>query len=86
MGIFNKDKETVNLYKRENKKLRKELAKTMNELNAIHSLKTDYEELIAQVKNQQNHYKKLNEQYEDLIKTCKGQLQDIREISLQDDE
>lgn len=86
MGIFNRDKETVNLYKWENKKLRKELAKTMNELNAVHSLKSDYQELIEQVKKQQDHYKELNEQYEDLIKTCKGQLQDISEISLQDDE
>lgn len=77
MSIFNRDKETVNFYKRENRKLRKELANTMNELKAIQSLKDDYQELIAQVKEQQDRYKKLNEQYEDLIKTCKGQLNEI---------
>lgn len=77
MSIFNRDKETVNFYKRENRKLRKELANTMNELKAIQSLKDDYQELIAQVKEQQDRYKKLNEQYEDLIETCKGQLNEI---------
>lgn len=80
MSIFNRDKETVNFYKRENKKLRKELANAMNELNAIHSLKSDYQELITQVRTQQDHYKKLNKQYEDLIKICKEQLSEISTI------
>lgn len=81
MSIFNNDKETVLLYKRENKKLRKDLSRAMNELNAIRALKDDYQELISQVRNQQEHYKKLNEQYEDLIKSCKEQLNEITNIS-----
>lgn len=81
MSIFNSDKETVLLYKRENKKLRKDLSRAMNELNAIRALKDDYQELISQVRNQQEHYKKLNEQYEDLIKSCKEQINEITNIS-----
>lgn len=81
MSIFNNDKETVLLYKRENKKLRKDLSRAMNELNAIRALKDDYQELISQVRNQQEHYKKLNEQYEDLIKSCKEQINEITNIS-----
>lgn len=81
MSIFNNDKETVLLYKRENRKLRKDLSRAMNELNAIRALKDDYQQLISQVRNQQEHYKKLNEQYEDLIKSCKEQINEITNIS-----
>lgn len=63
------------------KKLRKDLSRAMNELNAIRALKDDYQELISQVRNQQEHYKKLNAQYEDLIKSCKEQINEITDIS-----
>lgn len=77
MSIFNRDKETVNLYKRENKKLRKELAHTKAELDAVYDFKDKYQELIAQVKEQQKHYESLNVRYEKLIEDCKKQLEQI---------
>lgn len=77
MNIFNKDKETVNLYKRENKKLRKELAQAKAELDAVYDFKNKYQELITQVKKQQEHYEKLNTRYENLIADCKAQLDQI---------
>lgn len=81
MNLLNRDKETVSLYKRENRKLRKELADSIRELNAVRALKDDYQQLISQVKKQQTHYIKLNEEYEDLIKSCKEQLNEITKIS-----
>lgn len=81
MNLLNRDKETVSLYKRENRKLRKELADSIRELNAVRALKDDYQQLISQVKKQQAYYIKLNEEYEDLIKSCKEQLNEITKIS-----
>lgn len=81
MNLLNRDKETVSLYKRENRKLRKELADSIRELNAVRALKDDYQQLISQVKKQQAHYIKLNEEYEDLIKSCKEQLNEMTKIS-----
>lgn len=77
MSIFNKDKETVNLYKRENKKLRKDLAQAKAELDAIYDFKNKYQELITQVKEQQKHYENLNSRYENLIADCQAQLDQI---------
>lgn len=81
MNLLNRDKETVSLYKRENRKLRKELADSIRELNAVRALKDDYQQLISQVKKQQAHYIKLNKEYEDLIKSCKEQLNEMTKIS-----
>lgn len=81
MNLLNRDKETVSLYKRENRKLRKELADSIRELNAVRALKDDYQQLISQVKKQQAYYIKLNEEYEDLIKSCKEQLNEMTKIS-----
>ena len=54
MTLLNRDKETVNFYKKENKRLRSELTNALNKINAIEDYKKEYKDLIAQVKRQKN--------------------------------
>ena len=77
MFSLNRDKETVNFYKKENKRLSKELNKARAELAAVRDYKEKYQDLIAQAKAQVKHYKDLNHKYEELISDCKAQLDSI---------
>lgn len=81
MTLLNRDKETVNFYKKENKRLRSELTNALNKINAIEDYKNEYKDLIAQVKRQKKHYEGLNKKYESLIEDCKYQLNEIVEYA-----
>lgn len=77
MNIFNRNRTTISLLKRECKRLEKERNEAYAKLESIKKYQADYEELLDEVHKLKDRYERLIKQNENISKGYKEELEKI---------
>lgn len=77
MGLFSKDKDIVDLLRKENKQLKDKLLLANRELDAVSKYRDEYKKLIHDAKRLKERYSELNKKYEEIFNEAKRQLESL---------